>query len=53
VWKHLRKSWVTRKVEKQLTCNIKMDLREIGFKDMTWKEQAKDRVHWRALSLAV
>jgi hypothetical protein len=29
--------------------NIKMDLREIGFKDVDWIHWAQDRDRWRAL----
>jgi hypothetical protein len=29
--------------------NIKMDLREIGWGDMDWIDQAQDRDQWRAL----
>jgi hypothetical protein len=29
--------------------NIKTDLREIGWDDMDWNDQAQDRDQWRAL----
>jgi hypothetical protein len=33
--------------------NIKLDLRDVGCKDGCWMGQAQDRVHFRALLLAV
>jgi hypothetical protein len=29
--------------------NIKMDLREVGWRDMDWIDLAQDRERWRAL----
>jgi len=29
--------------------NIKMDLQEVGCRDMDWIELAQDRIRWRAL----
>jgi hypothetical protein len=33
--------------------NIKMDIREVGWKDMNWIDLAQDRLWWRALVNAV
>jgi len=33
--------------------NIKMDLKEVGFRGMDWIELAEDRDRWRALMNAV
>jgi hypothetical protein len=34
---------------RMLVCNIKMDLREIGWGGMDWIDLAQDRENWRAL----
>ena len=33
--------------------NIKMDLQEVGYRDMDWTDLAEDRDMWRALVNAV
>jgi hypothetical protein len=42
----------TCKTEKEMD-HIKLDLREVGCKDMSWMELPEDRVQWRALELAI
>jgi hypothetical protein len=38
---------------RRLVCNIKMDLREIGWDGMDWIGLAQDRDQWKALVNAV
>ena len=49
----LRAKYVSETIIKRNLCNIKMDLREVGFDPRDWIDHAEDRDQWRAYARAV